>query len=104
MLIFLNLGDRERGNASAYSVFNKGGRGILGSSTSFDDELRGGISNADEDVGIPEGLPTAGQAFSGDGHKLSGDGEPRRRKPFQWGELPLVPNVDRKLPVTTVQV
>ena len=34
-------GERQSGEASAYSVFNKGTKGILGSETSFDRETRG---------------------------------------------------------------
>jgi hypothetical protein len=30
LLIFLNLGEREKGSLSAYSVFNKGGERLLG--------------------------------------------------------------------------
>ena len=39
----MNLGERKAGTASAYSVFNKSGRGIEGAATSFDNELRGGL-------------------------------------------------------------
>ena len=71
--IFLNLGERKAGEASAYSVYNRQGRGILGSETNIDNELRGGLETEG-----PRGNMLAshgdGVGFTGSGRSLGASG------------------------------
>ena len=49
--VFGNLGQKEAGDLSGYSVFNKGFKTLLGQSTGqqFDNEIRHNFNNDDED-------------------------------------------------------
>lgn len=56
-LIFMNLGERKKGEYSAYSVFNKGFRSILGTMTAeqLDREIRlnANLKDSKDDIAKP---------------------------------------------------